>query len=264
MPGRLLLLSFFFLSIRKNVYIPQVSSSDIQVLISCIISINHMSIEVNQKYLRRINLLHIWRKKKQKQLSCIGPPGAELAEIRINTVTAWNSDNWSIYELVNLQPWVWGRLLIIHTEIRSGNLKFIYQQLHSPRNPVTIQRLVQNLSSARSVIENVSSCWKGLSEKCTPVFKAVRGRCWAQGWSCRARDSAWHVQPWSGARADEGRHQEVSDTLSGCCGPQNLAAHWGIHTMLCLLLSLKMHVCTYEHEILGEPEKLEVNLNITL
>lgn len=74
----------------------------------------------------------------------------------------------------------------------------------------------------------------------------------------------WHVQPWSGAGADEGRHQEVSDTLSGCCGPQYLAAPWEIYTMLCLLLSLKMHVYTYEHEILGEPEKLEVNLNITL
>lgn len=62
-------------SFRKNVYIPQVSSPDIQVLISCIISINHMSMEVNEKYLRGINLiknqydnlLHFWRKEKEKK-----------------------------------------------------------------------------------------------------------------------------------------------------------------------------------------------------
>lgn len=126
------------------------------------------------------------KKKKKKQPSCVGPPEAQPVKIRINSVTAWNSDNWSIYELVNLQPWVWGRPLIIHIEIRRGNLKFIYQQLHSPQNPITVQwLLVQNLSSTRLVIENISSCWKGLSEKCTPVFKAVRGGCWAQGWSCR-------------------------------------------------------------------------------
>lgn len=205
------------------------------------------------------------KKKKKKQPSCVGPPEAQPVKIRINSVTAWNSDNWSIYELVNLQPWVWGRPLIIHIEIRRGNLKFIYQQLHSPQNPITVQwLLVQNLSSTRLVIENISSCWKGLSEKCTPVFKAVRGGYWAQGWSCRARYSAWHVQPRSGAGADEGKHQEVPGTLSGCCGPQYLAAPWSIYTKLCQLLYLKMHVYTYEHEILGEPDKSEVNLNIII
>lgn len=47
--------------------------------------------------------------------SHIGPTGAWLAKIGINSVIAWNTEDWSIYELVKLQPCMrdWGKLLII-------------------------------------------------------------------------------------------------------------------------------------------------------
>lgn len=34
---------------------------------------------------------------------------------------------------------VWGRLFIIHVQIKSGNCRFTYQQPNSPQNPATMQ-----------------------------------------------------------------------------------------------------------------------------